>query len=151
MVIDYSVTINRFTYLDVFLLPKISDLIRQLSSHAVFHKLDLKSTYYQYPIREDERKFIAFKADGGLYQFTRLPFGLTNSVAVFQHIMHNALNDNNLQSTYVYIDDIVIRGRNQEELNANLKAFKEVANHLNLNLGSIPERLKPLKELPNPT
>lgn len=175
MVIDYSATINRFTYLDAFPLPKISDIIRQLSKYKVFTKLDLKSAYYQCPIRENDRKLTAFEADGGLYQFTRLPFGLTNSVAVFQRIMHNAIHDHNLQSTYAYIDDIVIGGENQDELDANLKAFKRMARSLNLQLNDDkceynmtklrflghllengivrpdPERLKPLQELPVPT
>ena len=100
---------------------------------------------------------------------------LTQWQLVFQRILHNALSDNNLQSIYVYIDDKVIGGRNQEELNSNLIAFKEIAKRLNLQLNDEkceynntklrflghllengivrpdPERLKPLKELPTPT
>lgn len=175
MGIDYSATINRFTYLDAFPLPKVSDIIHQLSQYKFFNKLDLKSAYYQCPIREDERAYTAFEADGGLYEFTRLPFGLTNSVAVFQRIMHSLIRDHNLKDAFIYIDDIVIGGKNQEELNKNMEAFQEVAGHVNLQFndekceygitrlkflghllenGTIrpdPERLFPLKQLPTPS
>lgn len=89
--------------------------------------------------------------------------------------MHNSVRDHNLKGTFVYIDDIVISGQTQEELNENMKAFKELADRLNLQLNKKkceygitrlkflghmlemgvvcpdPERLKPLKELPTPT
>ena len=126
MVIDYSSTINRFTQLDAFPMPKISEIIRQLSKYTVFSKLDLESAYHQCPIRADEACYTGFEADGELYEFTRLPFGLTNSVAAFQRIMSSIIKNNNLNGTFAYIDDIVIGGRIKKNTTGILKHFRRL-------------------------
>ena len=87
----------------------MDDLVLSLARHNVFSKLDLKSAYHRVPLREDE-KFTAFEADGQLFQFRRLPFGLTNAVAVFQRAMNALIVDNDLQGTFAYIDDVIVCG-----------------------------------------
>ena len=64
MVIDYSRTINKYTPLDAYPIPRIHDLVHDLAKYKVFSKLDLKSAYYQVPLREEEKLFTAFEADG---------------------------------------------------------------------------------------
>lgn len=174
MVIDYSRTINRYTYLDAFPLPNINDTVQKIAKNKVFSKIDLQSAYYQIPIRDDEKQYTAFEADGKLFQFLRLPFGLTNAVAVFQRIMSQLITDNNLKETYSYLDDIVICGSCQMEHDSNLKAFNDVVKRFGLtlnkekcdynkteinflgfnikdgNLKPDPDRLKPLIDLPLP-
>ena len=51
-----------------------------MGKYSVFSAIDLKSAYHQLVIREDDKLYTAFGADGGLYQFKRMPFGLTNGV-----------------------------------------------------------------------
>ena len=50
MVIDYSRTINKYTPLDAYPIPRIHDLVHELAKYSVFSKLDLKSAYYQVPL-----------------------------------------------------------------------------------------------------
>ena len=174
MVIDYSRTINRYTHQDAYPIPRMDDLVQNLARHNVFSKLDLKSAYHQVPLREDEKKFTAFEADGQLFQFRRLPFGLTNAVAVFQRAMNALIVDNDLQGTFAYIDDVIVCGMDQEEHDRNLQRFLEVAKDNNITLndrkceyglteitylgyciskGSLrpdPGRLQPLKDMPVP-
>jgi len=69
MVIDYSQTVNRFTLLDAYPLPRIDDEIAQ---HKYFSTLDLTSAYYQIPLAIEDRPFKAFEAKGKLYQSCRL-------------------------------------------------------------------------------
>ena len=69
MVIDYSQTVNRFTLLDAYPLPRIDDEIAQ---HKYFSKLDLTSTYYETPLCIEDRPFTAFEASSKLYQYCRL-------------------------------------------------------------------------------
>jgi len=83
MVIDYSQTTNRFTYLDEYSLPRIDDQINEIAKCKIYSTLDLKSAYYQIPLAESDREFTAFEANGKLYQHCRLPFGVTNGVAAF--------------------------------------------------------------------
>ena len=49
--------------------------------------IDLRSVYPQVPLRQEEKPYTVFVASGGLYQFPRVPFGVTNGVACFQREM----------------------------------------------------------------
>ena len=89
MVVDYSQTINRFTLVDAYPLPNINEQISEIAKESVFNTLDLKYVYYQIPLCSADRPFTAFEANGKLYQYTRLPFGVTNGVSCFQRIVDN--------------------------------------------------------------
>ena len=88
----------------------------------------------QVPIKEDDKLFTAFEADGNLYQFCRIPFGLTNAVACFQRIMNQLIIDYSLQNTFAYLDDITVEGRTQEEHDTNVQNFMNMINELGLTL-----------------
>ena len=91
---DYSQTVNRYTYLDAYPLPNLYNMIEQIAKYDVFTCLDLKNAYHQVPIKPHERPYTAFEADGNLYQFTRIPFGVTNGVAAFQRVTDNIIKPN---------------------------------------------------------
>ena len=175
LVIDYSQTINRFTYLDAYPLPNITDMIEEIAKYSIFTCLDLKSAYHQVPIKLKERPYTAFEADGNLYQFTRIPFGVTNGVAAFQRTVDNIIRSEKLAGTFAYVDNITICGSTQHEHDMNLRKFREAAVKYNLTfnesksiiskqsismLGYLidnhsikpdPERLEPLLQLATPT
>lgn len=134
MVIDFSTTINRFTLLDAYPLPIIDNLVSQISKFRIFSKLDLKHAYYQIPLDKMDRPFTAFQANNCLYQFTRLPFGLTNAVACFQRAMNDVIEKFQLQSTFAYLDDIIICGTDSDDHDSNLKAFMNCAKELGITL-----------------
>ena len=174
LVIDYSETINRFTQLDAYPMPRIVDTVNQIAQYTVFSTIDLKSAYHQIPIKEEEKKFTAFEANGRLYQFCRIPFRVTNGAAAFQRTMDNFISEEALKDTFAYLDNITICGRDQAHHDENLSKFMEAAKWRNLVfnegkcvfstrtisiVGSVvskgeikpdPERLKPLQELPAP-
>ena len=77
LVVDYSQTVNKYTLLDAYPLPRIDHLIENVARYAVFSTLDLKSAYHQVPLRDVDKPLTAFEAAGRLYQFTRIPFGVT--------------------------------------------------------------------------
>ena len=133
--IDYSQTINLYTELDAYPLPRIDTMINKLAQYKVFSTYDLKNAYHQIPISQAERKYTAFEAGGQLYQFCRIPFGVTNGVAVFQRLMDKIIKEEELKDTFPYLDDITVAGRTQEEHDSNVKAFLEVVQrrHLTLN------------------
>ncbi|MES9976517.1 MAG: reverse transcriptase domain-containing protein, partial [Candidatus Thiodiazotropha sp.] len=174
MVVDYSQTINRFTHLDAYPLPRIDDLVMKMSKYSIFSTLDLRSAYHQVSIRAENKKFTAFEACGNLYQFRRIPFGVTNGVACFQRAIDSMIREEKLEGTFAYVDNISVCGHNQDEHNRNLAKFMEVAAKYNLTLnesksliaqntirllgyevshGSIkpdPERFEALRSLPPP-
>lgn len=174
LVIDYSATINKFTLLDAYPLPKISDLVNTIAQYKVFSTVDLKSAYHQVRIRESDKKFTAFEANGGFYQFTRIPFGVTNGVACFQRTIDTLIREEKLTGVFPYLDDVTICGKDQVEHDKNLELFMRAVSRRGLTcnvdkcafstskisiLGSViengnirpdPERLRPLVDLPVP-
>ncbi len=90
LAVDYSQTINRFTLLDTYPLPRIDATVNKIAQYRVYSTIDLRSAYHQVPIKSDDNPYTAFDAAGGgggggcLYQSTRIPFGVTNGVSYFQ-------------------------------------------------------------------
>ena len=68
-------------------MPRIDDMVNDISQYKFFTSLDLKSAYHQLPLKPEERIFTAFEVDGELLQFTRVPFGVTNGGIAFQRTM----------------------------------------------------------------
>ena len=120
MVVDYSETINKYTYLDAYPLPNLDNLVNEIANYKYYSKIDLRSAYHLVPIREDERHFTAFEANGHLFQFKRISFGLTNGVSGFQRVMSDFIQSKRLQNTFAYLDDITICGKSIEEHDKNL-------------------------------
>ena len=83
MCVDYSQTINIYTELNAYPLPRIDDMVNELAQHNIFSTFDLRSAYHQIKIIDSEQKFTAFEANDKLYEFTRIPFGVKNGVAAF--------------------------------------------------------------------
>ena len=174
MVIDYSQTINRYTQLDAYPIPCINDLVNRIAKYKVFSKLDLRSAYHQVPIRVEDRIYTGFEAAGNLFQFKRIPFGVTNGVAAFQRVIDQFIKENKLQKTFAYLDDVTVCGDNQADHDSNLHQFMEAAKKRNLTLNEAkcsfnqtsinilgfvisngekrpdPERIKPLRDLQLP-
>jgi hypothetical protein len=105
--IDYR-KINNITQKDVYPLPRIDDIIEQLSESRWFTKFDLKNGYFQVPISEKDKMKTAFATQDGLYEFNRLPQGLLNSPPTFQRIMNETLCNLRWHICLVYLDDIVV-------------------------------------------
>lgn len=134
MVIDYSQTVNRFTLLDAYPLPSIEDIVYKVSQHSIFSTIDLSNAYHQIPILEEEKQYTAFEALGRLYQFRRIPFGVTNGVACFQRVIDSIIKQKNLVGTYAYLDDITICGRTQQEHDTNLSNFLKAVEQFGLTI-----------------
>jgi len=112
LAIDYSPTINRFTLLDVFTLPNINGLVNQIPQFCVFSTVDLKSAYHQISLPEEDKPYTAFEASAGLYQFTRLPFGVANGIACFQRIMTQFVQEEKLMVYFLITSRFVaFKGR----------------------------------------
>ncbi|XP_041366948.1 uncharacterized protein LOC121381669 [Gigantopelta aegis] len=109
-------------------------MINKLANYRVFTRFDLKSAYHQIPIKASDKKYTGFEANGKLYQFCRIPFGVTNGVAVFQRQMDKLVVEEGLKDTFPYLDDITIAGRNQSEHDINLKAFLDMVERRKLTL-----------------
>ena len=122
MVIDYSETINKFTYLDAYPLPRIDDTVNKIAQYSVYSTFDLKSAYYQIPLNDADKPYTAFEIDGGLYQFCVVPNGITNGCPVFQRIMDSIIETEGLNDTFAYQDNVHIRGHNDAHHDLTLRS-----------------------------
>ena len=104
------------------------DLHDQAAENTVFFsKIDLKSAYHQIPLRRKHLPLTAFEVNERIFDFTRLPFGVTNAVAVFRREMVAFVRRHSLKRTHPYLDDVIIGGRSEKEHQENLKNFLKAA------------------------
>ena len=81
-------------------------MVDNLAQYKVFSAFDLNGAYHQVLIQESDRKFTGFEANDKLYQFCRIPFGITNWVAVFQRAMDKLVEEEKLADTFPYPTNI---------------------------------------------
>jgi len=103
--VDYR-KLNAITKSDSF--PVMQDALDSLGQSKFFSIIDLRSAFLQLPLLPADKEKTAFTIRSGLYQFNTLPFGLKNSPAVFQRLMHRVLGDLIYQSCMVYLDNIIV-------------------------------------------
>lgn len=124
---DYR-KVNEATQKDAYPLPKIEECLDTLSGSKLFSTLDLLSGYHQFEVNEKDRPRTAFITKYGLFEYTRMPFGLCNAPSTFQRGMELVLRGLQWVTLLIYLDDVIITG----------KTFKE---HLN-NLGEVLSRFR---------
>lgn len=108
--------LNLITLPDKKPLPRIEDLIAQVRDAEYFCLLDLRSGFWQIPIRPDQRHLTAFSTHHGHWHFKRMPFGVVNGPATFQRWIETMVGDLYHQGVSAYIDDILIHAKTEDQL-----------------------------------
>ena len=105
--IDYR-CLNAKTQKDAFPLPRIDETLESLGGANLFSSLDLTHGYFQVAMHPESVAKTAFRVPWGLYEFLRLPQGLTNSPSTFQRVMELIFGDLNLTEVVLYLDDVLV-------------------------------------------
>ena len=96
----------------------------------LFSSMDLKSGFWQVKMSEESQQYTAFTVGSlGVYEFLRMPYGLCNAPATFQRLMQNCLGELNLTYALIYLDDVIVYSKTEEDhlhrLSTVFKRFQE--------------------------
>ncbi|GJZ19329.1 putative reverse transcriptase domain-containing protein [Tanacetum coccineum] len=118
--------LNKLTIKNRYPLPRIDDLFDQLQGACCFSKIDLRSGYHQLRVREEDIPKTAFRTRYGHFEFTVMPFGLTNAPAIFMDLMNRVCKPYLDKFVIVFIDDILIYSKSEEEHEVHLKTILDL-------------------------
>ncbi|GJW42775.1 putative reverse transcriptase domain-containing protein [Tanacetum coccineum] len=102
-------------------LPRINDLFDQLQGSQFFSKIDLRSGYHQLRVHEDDIPKTTFRTRYGHFEFTVMPFSLTNAPVVFMDLRNRVYKPYLDKFVIVFIDNILSYSKTQEEYVEHLR------------------------------
>lgn len=131
---DYR-KLNEKIVRDHFPMPLIDDVLQILQSATFYTTLDLRNGFFHVPLDIESRKYTAFVTHNGQYEFLYVPFGICNSPAVFTRYIHVVLGELIRNKTIiVYMDDIIIPSKSEEEGLASLRSVLATAESYGLRI-----------------
>ena len=129
---DYKVTINQAAPLDTYPIPNTTDQLATIAGGQKYTKLDLSQAYQQLQLDEASHEFLTINTHQGLYQPTRLQFGVHSATGIFQREMDRRLG--RLPFVKVRVDDILISGKTDKEHLINLESVLRILKESGLTL-----------------
>ena len=124
--VDYR-RLNEVTVKDAYPLPRIDMVLDCLSSARLFSTVDLQSGYWQLEMHPKDRHKTAFITKYGLFEYSKLPFGLCNAPGTFQRCMELIFRGLQWKTVLIYLDDIIVFSSRFDE---HMQRLGEVLNHL---------------------
>ena len=118
--------LNARTKKDLFPLPCMQETMESMVGARFFSSMDLKSGFLQVPMSEKSQQYTTFTVGSlGVYEFLWMLYGLCNAPATFQRLMQNCLGELNLTYALVYLDDVIVYSKMEEDHLHRLQAVFE--------------------------
>ena len=143
---DYR-KLNALTRKDAYPLPRIDDALDTLAGSKWFITLDLISGYWQVEVSDEDWEKTAFCTPDELFEFNVMLFGLCNAPATFQRLMDAVLADLQWKSCLVYLDDVIIPGKDLRTTCRILELFWNISARQGLSSTQISATLGKNKSL----
>ncbi|KAJ0170406.1 hypothetical protein K1T71_013777 [Dendrolimus kikuchii] len=124
---DYSQTINKQLFVEKYPLPSVQDLFTKLHHGIQYSKLDLSMAYNQFKIKVSSQKLTCINTPRGLFNYTRLVFGLSSAPAIFQRAIESIVGD--MEGVFCFLDDLILtdvsKDGHEQKLNEVLRRLQE--------------------------
>ncbi|EUC60615.1 Transposon Tf2-1 polyprotein, putative, partial [Rhizoctonia solani AG-3 Rhs1AP] len=105
----------------MFIPKKDDDLMAKLRGAKIFSALDMRWGYNNLRVADEDVPKTAFRTKYGLFETKVMPFGLTNAPAYFQHWVNSIFHDMLDVSVVIYLDDILVFSKNEEDHSQHVK------------------------------
>ena len=108
--------LNSRTKKDAYPIPRMQETMESMVGAQFFSTMDLKSRFWQVKMAKDSQQYTTFTVGSmGVYEFLRMPYGLCNAPVTFQRLMQNCLRELNLTYALIYLDDVIVFSRTEDE------------------------------------
>ncbi|CAL8136546.1 unnamed protein product [Orchesella dallaii] len=133
MTINYK-RLNSFTRDNATPMHNSNIILRLLPAGGVYSSIDLASGFWQIRLHPDSVEMTAFYANGVLYEWLVMPFGLKGAPATFVTLMNFVLRDYVMKFCFIYMDDVIVFSRTFDEHLVHLKLIFERLKEANLSI-----------------
>ena len=118
--------LNARTKKDSYPLPQMQETMESVVGAQFFSTMDLKSGFWQVKMSEKSWQYTAFTVGSmGIFEFLRMPYSLCNAPVTFQCLMQNCLGELNLTYALIYLDDVIVFSRTEEDHLIRVRAVFE--------------------------
>ena len=113
--------ITNFMYVNTLIeqnrwpIPAVRNVLEHLAGSKYFSVMDLKKGFWQIRITENSRSLTAFSCRGRLYEYKRLPQGMSISPGAFQSVMMEIFGDQVFKGIMVFVDDLLVYSKTKDE------------------------------------
>ena len=107
MCVDYR-RFNSVTKFDSFPLNRLDEALDAFSGSTVFSSLEPAMVYHQVPVKPADIEKTAFITQVGLFEMTKMPFGLCNATSTYQRLMTSVLHGLITLICLAYLDDVIV-------------------------------------------
>ena len=120
--------LNRIMVVDQYPIPIPAEMFSSLAGGKMFSKIDLKDAYNQLRVDKESQKWLLINTHKGLFKYRQLPFGISSAPAIFQRTIAKVLKG--VRGICIYMDDILISGKDKQEHMQNLsQVFQKLQHH----------------------
>jgi hypothetical protein len=126
--------LNKSSLKDNYPLPKMDHVLEKVVGATRMSMIDGFSGYNQIAVSEPDKEKTAFTTPWGTFMYDKMPFGLMNAGATFQRAMDIAFVDERDKFVVIYLDDLTVFSKSDEEHIIHLKQTFEKCRKFGLSL-----------------
>ena len=112
--VDYQ-QLNKVTKDVAYPIPRTQDCLDALAGAAMFSTMDINLAHNQVPVAEKDIPKTGFVTKYGLYEFTKMPFGLSTAPQTYEHLTELTLSSLQWSLCLIYLDDVIVFSHDFDE------------------------------------